>query len=107
MLAAVVLVLAGAGTWIGLSGSGSHAKAAMKMSQTPKPKPTPNPLMSAIVLANKSGDATGKLPPSTCKQTNATIVTCTAPRPASAGSSSRPTRTRRPCTPRTRPRSRR
>ena len=81
VLAAVVLVLAGVGTWVGLSGSGSHAKAAMTMSQTPKPKPkpTPNPLMSAIVLANKSGDATGKLPPSTCKQTNATVVTCTAP----------------------------
>jgi hypothetical protein len=79
VLAAVVLVLAGVGTWVGLSGSGSHAKAAMKMSQTPKPKPTPNPLMSAIVLANKSGDAIGKLPPSTCKQTNATLVTCTAP----------------------------
>jgi serine/threonine protein kinase len=83
VLAALVLVLAGVGTWVGLSGSGSHAKAAMTMSQTPKPKPkpkpTPNPLMSAIVLANKSGEATGKLPPSTCKQTNATVVTCTAP----------------------------
>ena len=78
-LAAVVLVLAGAGTWVALNGSGSHAKAATKMSQTPKPKPTPNPLMSAIVLANKSGDATGKVPPSTCKQTSATVVTCTAP----------------------------
>jgi serine/threonine protein kinase len=79
VLAAVALVLAGVGTWVGLSGSGSHAKAAMKMSQTPKPKPTPSPLMAALALANKSGDATGKLPPSTCKQTNATIVTCTAP----------------------------
>jgi hypothetical protein len=79
VLAAVVLVLAGAGTWVGLSGSGSHAKAAIKMSQTPKPKPTPGPLMVALALANKSGDATGKLPASTCKQTNATIVTCTAP----------------------------
>jgi hypothetical protein len=79
VLAAVVLVLAGVGTWIGLSGSGSHAKATMKMSQTPKPKPTPSPLMAALILANKSGDATGKLPPSTCKQTNATVVTCTAP----------------------------
>jgi serine/threonine protein kinase len=85
VLAALVLVLAGVGTWVGLSGSGSHAKAAMTMSQTPKPKPkpkpkpTPNPLMSAIVLANKSGEATGKLPHSTCKQTNATVVTCTAP----------------------------
>jgi hypothetical protein len=79
VLTAVVLVLAGVGTWVGLSGSGSHAKAAMTMSHTPKPKPTPSPLMAALVLANKSGDATGKLPPSTCKQTNATVVTCTAP----------------------------
>src|ERR1700750_631827 len=78
-LAAAVLVLVGVGTWVGLSGSGSHAKAAMKMSPTPKPKPTPSPLMAALILANKSGDATGKLPPSTCKQTNATLVTCTAP----------------------------
>jgi hypothetical protein len=78
-LAAVVLILAGAGTWIGLSGSGSHAKAAMKVSHTPKPKPTTRPLMAALALANRSGDATGKLPASTCKETNATIVTCTAP----------------------------
>ena len=78
-LAAVVLILAGVGTWVGLSGSGSHAKAAMKMSQTPKPKPTQSPLMAALILANKSGEAVGKLPPSTCKQTNATVVTCTAP----------------------------
>jgi serine/threonine protein kinase len=78
-LAAVVLVLAGVGTWVGLSGSGSPPKAAMKMSSTPKPKPTAGALMTALVLANKSGDATGKLPPSSCKQDNATHVTCTAP----------------------------
>ena len=78
-LAAVVLVLAGVGTWVGLSGSGTHAKAAMKMSSTPKPKPTTSALMTALVLANKSGDATGKLPPSSCKQGSSTHVTCTAP----------------------------
>ena len=78
-LAAVVLVLAGVGTWVGLSGSGTHAKAAMKMSSTPKPKPTTSALMTALVLANKSGDATGKLPPSSCKQDSSTHVTCTAP----------------------------
>ena len=48
--------------------------------------------MSALILANKSADATGKLPPSTCKQQSSTKVTCTAPAPASAESSSRPTR---------------
>ena len=78
-LAAVVLVLAGVGTWVGLSGSGTHAKAAMKMSSTPKPKPKTSALMTALVLANKSGDATGKLPPSSCKQDSSTHVTCTAP----------------------------
>ena len=35
--------------------------------------------MTAIVLANKSGDAAGKLPPSSCKQDNPTHVTCTGP----------------------------
>jgi hypothetical protein len=78
-LAAVVVLLAGVGTWVGLSGSGTHPKAAMKMSSTPKPKPTAGALMTALALTNKSGDATGKLPPSTCKQNSATHVTCTAP----------------------------
>src|SRR6266487_1461584 len=78
-LAAVVVLLAGVGTWVGLSGSGSHAKASMKMSSTPKPKPKTSALMTALALANKSGDATGKLPPSTCKQDSSTHVTCTAP----------------------------
>ena len=78
-LAAVVVLLAGVGTWIGLSGSGTHPKAAMKMSSTPKPKPKTSALMTALALTNKSGDATGKLPPSTCKQDSATHVTCTAP----------------------------
>jgi hypothetical protein len=79
VLAAVVLLLAGVGTWVGLSGSGSPPKAAAKMSSTPKPKPTTSALMTALVLANKSGDATGKLPPSSCKQDGSTHVTCTAP----------------------------
>jgi len=79
-LAAVVVLLAGLGTWAALSGSGSHPpKAAMKMSTSPRPKPTPPALMTALLLANRSGDATGKLPPSTCKQDTPTHVTCTAP----------------------------
>jgi len=80
-LAAVVVLLAGVGTWIGLSGYGTHPKAAMKMSSTPKPKPKTSALMTALALTNKSGDATGKLPPSTCKQDSPTHVTCTAPAP--------------------------
>src|SRR5204862_183330 len=78
-LAAVVLLLAGVGTWVALSGPGTHPKAAMKMSSTPKPKPKTSALMTALALTNKSGDATGKLPPSTCKQNSSTHVTCTAP----------------------------
>jgi N-acetylneuraminic acid mutarotase len=68
----VVLVLAGVGTWIGLSGSGAHSGAASH-------KPVPSALMKAVILANKSNEATGLLPPSACKQTTPTHVTCTAP----------------------------
>jgi Protein kinase domain len=79
-LAAVILVAAGLGTWAGLSGSGSHAKSATDMpSMSAKPKPTAGALMNALILANKSADATGQLPPSTCKQDNPTHVTCTGP----------------------------
>jgi hypothetical protein len=87
VLAALALVLAGAGTWAGLSlsGSGSHARAAMKMSPAAKPKPTPGPLMAALALADKSGDATGQLPPSACKQDSPAHVTCTAPAPGISG----------------------
>ena len=35
--------------------------------------------MKAVILANKSSEAGGMLPPSACKQTTATHVTCTAP----------------------------
>jgi hypothetical protein len=82
VLAAVVLVVAGLGTWGGLHAFGSHAKGATtmpSMSPKPKPKPTTGALMSALILANKSNDAKGQLPPSTCKQDTPTHVTCTAP----------------------------
>ncbi len=78
-LAAVILVAAGLGTWAGLSGSGSHAKGATMPSMSAKPKPTTSALMNALILANHSADATGKLPPSSCKQDNPAKVTCTAP----------------------------
>jgi hypothetical protein len=84
-LAAVVVLLAGLGTWAGLSGSGSHHKATLATT-SPKPKkPRTNALMAALVLANKSADATGKLPPATCKQGVSTTVTCTAPAPGITG----------------------
>jgi serine/threonine protein kinase len=82
VLAALVLVVAGLGTWAGLSGSGSHARGATTMppmSAKAKQKPAASALMNALVLADKSGDATGKLPPSTCKQDSPANVTCTGP----------------------------
>ncbi len=82
LLAALVLVAAGLGIGAGLSGSGSHAGGKMtmpSMSAKPKPKPTTSALMNAIVLANNSADAAGKLPPSTCKQHGSTMVMCDAP----------------------------
>jgi hypothetical protein len=41
--------------------------------------------MAALILADKSADAAGKLPPSTCKQGISTVVTCTAPAPGITG----------------------
>ena len=85
-LAAVVVLLAGAGIWAGLSGGASaHPDAAATMSHKPRPKPATGALMSALILANKSNEATGQLPPSTCKQDTATHVTCTAPAPGISG----------------------
>jgi len=77
VLAAVVLVAAGLGTWAGLSGS-HPATMAMPPAKA-KPKQTTSALMNALMVTNKSGDATGRLPPSTCKQHGSTMVTCTAP----------------------------
>jgi len=88
VLAALVLVVAGLGTWAGLSGSGSHAKGTTtmpSMTAKPKQKPATSALMNALILANKSGDATGKLPPSSCKQDTQTHVTCTGPAPGVSG----------------------
>ena len=88
VLAALVLVVAGLGTWAGLGGSGSHAKGPTtmpSMSAKAKQKPATSALMNALVLANKSGDAIGKLPPSSCKQGSPTHVTCTAPAPGVSG----------------------
>jgi Protein kinase domain len=78
VLGVVVLVLAVLGTWAGLNGARSHHGATMP-SMSPKPKPTISALMAALALANKSPDAKGQLPPSTCKQDNRDKVTCTAP----------------------------
>ena len=77
VLAAVVLVAAGLGTWAGLSGS-HPARMAMPPAKA-KPKQTTSALMNALIVTNKSGDAAGRLPPSTCKQHGSAMVTCTAP----------------------------
>jgi hypothetical protein len=84
-LTALILVAAGAGIWAGLSGGhGAHPDAMAMSSMSAKPKAKakpPSALMSAIVLADESGGAKGLLPPSSCKQQSATMVTCTAPAP--------------------------
>jgi hypothetical protein len=54
-------------------------------SMSPKPKPTRSALMAALILANKSPDAKGLLPPSACKQGVPAVVTCTAPAPGITG----------------------
>ena len=77
-LTALVLLAAGAGAWAlvsGRSGPGARLGGASSASA----KPTPSALMAAIILANQSGGAKGMLPPSTCTQHSATMVTCTAP----------------------------
>ena len=86
-LAALILIAAGAGTWALVSGgSASHARStAMTPSMSAKPKAPTSALMSALILANQSGDAKGLLPPSTCKQQSTTMVTCTAPAPGITG----------------------
>jgi serine/threonine protein kinase len=84
VLAAVGLILVGLSTWAGLRGSGSHHSAAPP-SVSAKPKPTTSALMAALTLANKSADATGLIPPSTCKQGLATVVTCSAPHAGISG----------------------
>jgi Protein kinase domain len=82
-LAALVVVGAGVGTWAVLSGgSGSHAAgmgAMASMSAKAKAKPKTSALMNALMTTNKSSDATGKLPPSSCKQQGTAVVTCDAP----------------------------
>jgi hypothetical protein len=84
VLAAVGLILVGLSTWAGLRGSGSHHSAAPP-SVSAKPKPTTSALMAALTLADKSADATGLIPPSTCKQGLATVVTCSAPHAGISG----------------------
>jgi hypothetical protein len=87
-MAALVLVVAGLGAWAGLKGSGTHAKSPTtmpSMTAKAKQKPAAGALMNALALADKSGDATGKLPASTCKQDTRTHVTCTGPVPGVSG----------------------
>jgi len=75
-----VLIAAGAGTWALVhDGSGSDARSTATSSLSASPKASAGALMSALMLANQSADAKGKLPPSSCRQQSATQVTCDAP----------------------------
>ena len=79
-LAAAAVLVAGLGTWAGLAAAGPQAKGTATMPPTsPAPRHTPSALMSALTVTNRSGEATGLLPPSTCTQGNPATVTCTAP----------------------------
>jgi Protein kinase domain len=84
-LTALILVAAGVGIWAGVNAGhgsrpGAMAMSSMSAQAKPKAKP-PSALMSAIMLADESGGAKGLLPPSSCRQEGATMVTCTAPAP--------------------------
>ena len=70
---------------------GSQPTATVTVTPTPTATSTPSltatvsPLMVALILANKSADATGLLPPATCRQASSALVTCTAPAPGITG----------------------
>jgi serine/threonine-protein kinase len=78
VLAALILAVAGVGTWALVRGSGSHHHTTSMPSMAPK-EPKTSALMNALALANKSSDAKGYLPPSSCIQQGTTKVTCTGP----------------------------
>jgi serine/threonine protein kinase len=82
-VAALVLVAAGTASWVLAGGGlGSHPRRhpAMAMpSASASKRMTTSPLLAALELADKSPEAKGDLPPSTCRQQAATAVTCTAP----------------------------
>ena len=82
-LTALILIAAGVGTWALVGGHPGPGSGSMTMaSASAKPKVTPpSALMAALTLADESGGAKGLLPPSSCKQASATMVTCTAPAP--------------------------
>jgi serine/threonine protein kinase len=83
VLAALILAVAGVSTWV-LARGGSHTHATTMPSMAPK-KPQMSALMNALVLANKSSDAKGHLPPSSCAQQGKTRVTCVSPAPGISG----------------------
>ena len=94
VLAAALVLIAGAGggAYAALSG-GSAAKpkagagipvgSAMARGM-PAQSPKQSTLMTVLTNANNDSLAKGKLPPASCKQESATVVTCTAPSPGVA-----------------------
>ena len=86
VLAAVILIAAGAGTWaLVRGGPASHAGGTGVKSRSAGPKASASALMDALMLANQTADAKGDLPPSSCRQQGATMVSCTAPAPGVSG----------------------
>jgi hypothetical protein len=92
VLAAALVLIAGAGggAYAALSGgsaakpkAGRPAGSAMARGMQTQP-PKSSTLMTVLTNANNDSLAKGKLPPSSCKQESATVVTCTAPSPGIA-----------------------
>ena len=84
-LTALILIAAGAGTWALVKGGGSGSHPRSMTTSSMHVKLRPSALMSALTLANASGGAKGLLPPSSCHQQSATMVTCTTPAPGIGG----------------------
>jgi hypothetical protein len=79
LAAALVLIAGGVGAYVatrGHSGSNGHG---MAMTPAHSTHAMPGTLDKALILANQSVDAKGDLPPSTCHQQSATMVTCSNP----------------------------
>jgi hypothetical protein len=81
--AAVILIGAGVGIYLGTrsngNNSGSKGHASMHMPTAMPFRASTNALDKALLLANQSPLSMGSLPTSSCRNVNATTVTCTNP----------------------------
>ena len=78
-LVALALVGAGAGGYLATRGSPGSKGHGMAMPPSNAAHAMPSALDKALTLANESALSKGDLPPSTCHQQSATMVTCSNP----------------------------